>query len=403
MKDPRTEDAMSKPILHVDERIFMLDCARKYLTPSWIKRLIDEICAVGYNVLQIHFGEEMGHRLESKRFPWLAGADHSLCVFDTAHGMPEDDGKYITQDEMRDIVLHAQSRGIEVIPSFDSPGHMNYAVKKYNAHYGKDISNYFHKDGKTHIVSGSSIHKELSAISYSRGIDISNPEAVAFAKELYTEYGIFFRELGCKSFDMGGDELLGFGDSVDNSIPKWQNLEHWEGYAKSITANPEAVAYDAFVLYMNDIATLLYSLGYESVRMWNDDVYRYADTGWREVVRIDRSIDVQYWIHITNDSKNTAAFYIEKGHNVYNFAAPYSYYTLYPNKAPTHKTPKEIEDEWNPYVFDDVNPENVIEFPNKKVKGAGFCLWTDTPDKESEDEMLENMRPYFTAFVKKAL
>ena len=394
---------MRRPKVRVDERIFMLDCARKYLTPSFIKRLIDETVAVGYNVLQIHFGEEMGHRLESKRFPWLAGADNALCVFDAAHGMPENNGKFITLNEMREIVLYAHSRGMEVIPSFDSPGHMNYAVKKYNEHYGTDIGNYFHKDGRTHIVSGSSIHGEHEAISHSRGIDITNPEAVAFARELYLEYGAFFRELGCKSFDMGGDELLGFGDSVDNSIPKWQNLEHWERYARSVTKNPEAVAYDAFVLYMNDVASLLYSLGYESVRMWNDDVYRYSDTGWREAVKLDTSIDVQYWTHITNDCKNTAAFYIDKGHNVYNFAISYAYYTLYPEKAPTQKTPEEITDEWNPYVFDAVNPENVINAPTEKVKGAGFCLWTDTPDRITEDELIEEMRPYFTAFASKAI
>ena len=385
------------------ERIFMLDCARKYLTPQWIKRLIDEISAVGYNVLEIHFAEEMGHRLESKKFPWLAGGDHSLCVFYVAHGMPENDDKYITQDERRDIVKHAQAYGMEVVPSFDSPGHMNYAVKRYNAHFGTDISNYFHKDGKCAIVSGSSIGKEKSATSYSRGIDLSNPEAVAFAKELYSEYGAFFRELGCKSFDMGGDELLGFGDSVDNSVPKWQNLEHWEEHAKKLTGNPEAVAYDAFVAYMNELAELLYSLGYESVRMWNDDAYRYADTGWREAVKLDKSIDIQYWTHITNDSKNTARFYIEKGHSVYNFAAPYTYYTLYPDRAPTKKTPEEIEREWSPYVFDDVNPDNVVEAPSDKVKGAGICLWTDTPDAMTEDELLENMRAHFTAIAKAAM
>ena len=394
---------MNKQTHKVDERIFMLDCARKYLTPKWIKKLIDEISAVGYNALQIHFAEEMGHRLESKKFPWLAGGDHSLCVFYTVHGMKENDEKYITMDEMRDIVLYANSRGMEVIPSFDSPGHMNYAVKRYNAHYGKDISNYFHKDGKSAIVSGSSIGKEKSATSYSRGIDISNPEAVAFVKELYEEYGTFFRELGCKSFDMGGDELLGFGDSVDNSVPKWHNLEHWEKYARERTGDERAVAYDAFILYMNEIATLLYSLGYKSVRMWNDDVYRYADTGWQEVAKLDTSIDVQYWTHITNDRKNTAAFYINKGHGVYNFAAPYTYYTLYPDKAPTKKAPDEIIAEWTPYVFDDVNPKNVIDAPNEKVKGAGMCLWTDTPDAMTEDELLEKMRPHFTAIARKCL
>ena len=99
----------------------MLDCARKYYTPAWIKRLILEIKSAGFNTISIHFGEDMGNRLESKTYPWLAGGDHSLCVYGAANGQAENDKKFISQDEMADIVRFAQSNDIEVIPSFDSP------------------------------------------------------------------------------------------------------------------------------------------------------------------------------------------------------------------------------------------------------------------------------------------
>ena len=89
------------------ERIFMLDCARKYLTPEWIIKLIDEISMVGFNTMYIHFSEDMGMRLESKQYPWLAGGDHSLCVFGAANGEAHNDGKYITQEQMKTIVRHA--------------------------------------------------------------------------------------------------------------------------------------------------------------------------------------------------------------------------------------------------------------------------------------------------------
>ena len=387
----------------VDECIFMLDCARKYLSPIWIKKLIYEISNVGYNALMIHFSEEMGLRLESTTYPWLAGGDHSLCVWGAAHGEPECDGKFITQDEMADIVRFAHSRGIKVIPSFDSPGHMNYAVKKYNERYGSNISNYFHKHGKVSIVHGSSVNKEEAQLAYSRGIDISNPEAVAFAKSLYAEYGLFFRELGCTEFDIGGDELLGFGETIDDSLSKWQNLEHWDAYAKERTGNPDAVAYDAFILYMNDICDLLRSIGYTSFRMWNDDAYRDFDTGWRGVVDLDPDIEIQYWSGSANDGKNTAQFYLDKGRALYNFEARHTYYTLYSDKAPSSVTPEEIEKNWNAYVFDSKNPDNTLEAPSAGVKGAGMCLWTDTPARQSEDELLENIRPYFTAIAKKVL
>ena len=412
---------MNNPAVHVDERIFMLDCARKYFTPEWIKNLIDEISAVGFNAITIHFSEEMGHRLESKTYPWLAGGDHTLCAFGKEYGCPENDDKYLTLEEMKDIVLHARSCGVDVIPSLDSPGHMTYAVKKYLQNIGRDIGNYYHKDGKISIVAPTVMSPDGERIPYSRGIDISNPEAVEFARKLYTEYGIFFRELGCTSFDICGDELLGWGDigSIDTSVPKWQNLDHWKEYAIKRTGNTDAVAYDAFVLYMNDITELLHSLGYKSVRMWNDDVYRTSDTGWKEVALPDKSIDVQFWSVHTNNGEATAQYYVDRGHNVYNFARLYTYYTLYPDKKPSFATPEAIMKEWNPYVFAPDGSEcddskntyifppfregNVIKAPNEKVKGAGICLWTDTAGAKTPDEILEGIRPYFTAIAKKCL
>ena len=385
----------------VKKCIFMLDCARKYLTPAWIKRLIDEISAVGYNAIILHFSEDMAMRLESKLYPWLAGGDHSLCVFGAANGEPQNDGKFFTQDEMADIVRHAQSNGLEVIPSFDSPGHMNYIVKKYNKHYAKDISNYFHKNGKVSIVHGSSLYKESSQLDYSRGIDITNPEAVDFVKSLYREFGEFFRSLGCTAFDIGGDELLGFGESIDDSVSKWQNLDHWEAYARRVTGDDRAVAYDAFLLYMNDLAAMLRDMGYESIRMWNDDAYRDYDTGWTGVVELDKSIEIQYWSPMANGGRNYAGFFIERGHKIYNFTEKYTYYTLYSHKERTRSSPEEIERDWNPYVFDANNPQNTLKSPCDMLPGAGMCLWTDTPSVEKEDELLENIRPYFTAIAKK--
>lgn len=394
---------MNSSMCQAKKLIFMLDCARKYFTPDWIKRLIDEISTVGFNAINIHFSEDMGLRLESKQYPWLAGGDHTLCVFGVANGCAEDDQRFITQDEMKDIVRYAYLRGVDVIPSFDSPGHMNYIVKKYNAHYNTDIGNYFHKDGKVSIVQGSSAFKEALPMSYSRGIDISNPEAVKFVKSLYAEYGNFFRELGCKSFDIGGDELLGFGETINDSLSKWQNLEHWEKYAKERTGNERAVAYDAFILYMNDLSSMLRDMGYESIRMWNDDVYRSFDTDWTGVTELDKAIEIQYWSTLANNGQNTALVYLERGHKIYNFQREHTYYTLYPDRSPSLVTPSMIMENWNPYVFDTNVKENNPTPPNERVGGAGFSLWCDTPAAKSEDEILECIRPYYTAIAKKTL
>ena len=392
---------MKTSIYHVPERIFMLDCARKYYTPAWIKRLILEIKDAGFNAISIHFSEDMGLRLESKKYPWLAGGDHSLCVYGAANGMPENDGKFISQDEMSDIVRFAQSNGIEVIPSFDSPGHMNYAVKKYNAVNGADISNYFHKNGKKAIVQGSSIKKEAAQYTFSRGIDITNPEAVKFARDLYEEYGRFFYSLGCRKFDIGGDELLGFGETIDDSLSKWQNLDHWEAYAKQMTGKDNAVAYDAFIIYMNGIVELMRSIGYERILMWNDDVYRDFDTGWQRATELDPSIDIQYWSVKSNGGKNNVRTYLDRGHKVYNFISPCVYYVVGFGGAKYGTTPEILERDWSAYYFDTEKPANNPPAPDERVLGGGYCLWSDSPASESEDELLENLKPYIRACGKK--
>ena len=398
---------MSNEKYRVEQRTFQLDCARKYFTPAWFKSLIREIASAGFNTLLLNFTEDMAVRLESKQYPWLAGGDHTLCGFGAANGRAEDDGKVITQDEMTEIVKFAQSNGIDVVPALNTPGHMNYAVKKYNEHYGCDIGNYFHKNGEISIVQGSSFFDEEPQKQHSRGIDIANPEAVAFAKSLYMEYGKFFRDLGCTRFHIGADEMLGFGETIDSSLGKWNNLDHWEEYARKMTGNPNAVAYDAFVLYVNEIYDLLRSLGYEEISMANDDAYRSFDTGWTGVADINKNFTIQFWTPAANNGKNTALFYLDKGHSLYNFSYRYTYYVLgftvtkKINAESYNTTPEEIEAKWNPYLFDPDVPENNPTAPDSRVKRSGFSVWCDVPAAETEEELLEHLKPYIAVVGKK--
>ncbi len=62
----------------------------------------------------------------------------------------------------------------------------------------------------------------------------------------------------------------------------------------------------------------------------------------------------------------------------------------------------ECEQHGNFYIFPPFKEDNRIEPPNERVKGADFCLWSDTPSAKTEDEILENIRPYFTAIAKKS-
>lgn len=381
------------------ERALFLDIARKYYTPLWIKELIKELESSRMNTLVLHFSEEMGLGLESKKYPWLNGRDGTLC---TQCEVPTDN-RQITQTEMADIVSYAKMHHVEIVPSFDTPGHMNYIVKQFNvraassalsftyldkvyeAPAGTDIGNYYHTDGKIAIVQGSRNTK------YSRGIDITNEYAIAFTKSLLDEYASFFSSLGCRKFDMGGDELLGWGDSPNPSLPKWQQLDHWKKAAVEATGNKNAVAYDYFLLYMNDLYEMLTSkYGYTSVRMWNDDVMRSSDTGWKKVVKLNTDIDIEYW---QPNETNTYSVFTSAKHNIYNYLNYYNYYVVMSNNPYPNCTPKDIYNNWNPFTFVGNEHGGVADVGDEKVKGSALCVWCDEPNYKTEQEVFDDIKP----------
>lgn len=418
----------------VAERSISLDNGRKYFSPDWIKELIREMSWAGMNTLVLHFSEEMGLGLESKTYPWLAGRDGTLC---TQNYYTTIDSSYLTHEELLDLAEYAELYNVELVPSLDSPGHLNYLVKKFNAtvrssssdtysftyngntyktvysggtykfyvnnslkcssKYG--IGNYLQSGSETQVVQGTSVVGSADTKSHSRGIDISNPVAVAFVQSLIVEYGNLFRKAGTSKIDIGGDELLGFGSALttDSGAPryKWAELPHWKQYAINRTGNSNAVAYDAFLLYMNDLNALVRSLGYTQVRMWNDDALR-KDITWNKVVKLDSNIDIWYW----DTNTNTVTAYTGAGHNVYNILSDYTYYVLTNDYLSTNRGSfkkayaDKIYNEWSPYKFDVTN--------SNKVLGGALGIWCDDPTLRTPAQVMEAIKPMFRALAAKS-
>lgn len=376
------------------EHALFLDAGRKYFPPDKVKKLTDRMSFLGFDTLVYHFSEDMGMRLESRKYPWLAGSDSSLITQKYTVNDP-DEGKYVTQDEMRGIAEYALKKGISVMPSFDSPGHMNYIVKRYYEYTGHDIGNYYHAGDKVSIVQGSGLPQ---ANAHSRGIDISNPEAVGFVHELIEEYAELFRSFGATAFDIGGDELLGWGETPEKGTVKWKQLEHWQKYAAEKTGDEHAAAYDAFLLYMNDLNAMLRGMGYKSVRMWNDDADRAHDTGWTGTVKLDRSIDIEYW---TDNTPNSVHTFAGEGHKIYNYINTYGYYVLTKSARAGENYPKvnpeSIRNEWNPSAFSDKDVSRNL----RDVAGCALCVWCDDPTLRTCDELIEELYPIMTAYSEK--
>ncbi|MGA0545057.1 family 20 glycosylhydrolase [Brevundimonas sp. VNH65] len=120
-------------------RGLMLDSARHYQSPEFIKRFIDWMAAHKLNVFHWHLTDDQAWRLEIKAFPRLtevgawrvpAGAAPRADI-DPATGRPRLYGGFYTQDTVREIVAYAQARNIVIVPEIDAPGHASAAVAAY--------------------------------------------------------------------------------------------------------------------------------------------------------------------------------------------------------------------------------------------------------------------------------
>jgi hexosaminidase len=90
-------------------RGLLVDVGRHFEPVEVIKRTLDGMAAVKMNVLHWHLTENQGFRVESKKFPKLAGMGS--------------DGLFYTQEQVKDVVNYAAERGIRVVPEFDMPAH----------------------------------------------------------------------------------------------------------------------------------------------------------------------------------------------------------------------------------------------------------------------------------------
>ena len=116
-----------------------MDVSRHFFTVDEVKKYIDIMEIHKLNTLHWHLTDDQGWRLEIKKYPLLTevgsirnktliGHAYEEKGFDnTRYG----EGCYYTQEEVKDILEHAASKGITVIPEIDLPGHMLAALAAY--------------------------------------------------------------------------------------------------------------------------------------------------------------------------------------------------------------------------------------------------------------------------------
>ncbi len=123
----------------------MIDIARNFQPASEIHRVLDLMAAYGFNVFHFHPVDDEAWRLEIAALPELtqfgsrrgytapgSEADHLPQIF-AGNGNPDNPSGtangYYTRGEVVDIIRHADSLGITVLPEIESPGHARAAIK----------------------------------------------------------------------------------------------------------------------------------------------------------------------------------------------------------------------------------------------------------------------------------
>jgi hexosaminidase len=221
----------------------MLDISRHYFDAAFIKKTISALADFDYNTLHLHLTDDQGWRLESKVFPGLHEVGSIRKQSQNNHGLlePTYDGKehtgYLTQADVREIVIHAQSLGMQVVPEINIPGHTGALLAAY-PQYG--------------------INQNSVEVSGRWGISDyllrPFPETFEFLTQVFEEVAELFPS---EYIHVGGDESL-----IDNWLHDANVVAFMKERGFSTTK-------ELFLFFMKEVEKIISSLGKKMIT-WDD-------------------------------------------------------------------------------------------------------------------------------------
>lgn len=339
-------DASETP--DIGQRIFHLDCGRKYFSKEWILSLIKEISWLNMNQLELDFSNGTGFRFAlndmSLDVDGDGESDEDLSVLP---GGDTDPTSYLGESDMDEIIQTAQEYGVEIVPCLDTPGHTGWI-------FGKEPFRKYGPDGD---------------------LDVENAEAVAFIKALVKKYAAYFVSKGCTTFHVGGDEYL----------------HGYYNWGTPVASTEEK--YGAVADYLDSLAAELKELGIKKVRSFNDCLYYNSDTQTHTWQNVD---EAEYWCYNGMNSFRYAApgFLAERGLGMINGHG--DFYDILTGgddnwkkpvgDAGTKKTPAGIYSQFRNHIF---AGNQTVEDPY--VVGSTYFLWCDDPTQGTQEEVAASL------------
>ena len=384
------------------ERTVHLDCARKYYTKEWICNFIREMSWMGYNKLELHFSEDGGFRIDfwdpeiyvdggykpTNDFSWVCGSTEQWWNPNTKD---PDKGKCLTGTELVEIIQVAKEYQIDVFPSFDSPGHVDWMTWTYYNQYKTNSSIAKFTYNGTNYTLPSQIHfRTANGGTFSsdfKCLDLSKDSVQKFALAMYADIADFFKYYaGSTDFNICADEVA--LTSTDN----------WN--------------YVTFYNYINSLSAMLKGKGY-TVRMYNDFVARTDYSSGLTMPTLDKDIQIVYWDGpnagtLSKNFRPVTYFLNTENRVVYNGLAIWNYYALRvvdrgvttsdynylkDARAPcntmwsmTHTMEDTVYSEWNPSRFSEPG-DTLYNYSGSLLGGGYFMIWCDYAGLNTEWEI----------------
>ncbi|WP_247952513.1 G5 domain-containing protein [Streptococcus oralis] len=367
---PSTERATQVNEKLAKRKMISIDAGRKYFSPDQLKEIIDKAKHYGYTDLHLLVGndgmrfmlDDMTIKANGKTY---ASDDVKRALENGTDAYYKDpNGNHLTESQMTDLINYAKNKGIGLIPTINSPGHMDailHAMKELGIQ--KPNFNYFGKES-------------------ARTVDLDNKEAVAFTKALIDKYAAYFAGKS-DIFNIGLDEYA--NDATD--AKGWSVLQAYKWYPED--GFPDK-GYDKFIAYANDLARIVKSHGLKPMA-FNDGIYYNSDTSFGT---FDKDIIVSMWTGGWGGyDVASSKLLVEKGHQILNTNDAW-YYVL-GNHKPDEAYPlsKALENSGK-VPFNQLASTKYPEVDLPTV-GSMLAIWADKPSAEyKEEEIFELMTAF---------
>ena len=282
---PSTERAPQVNEKLAKRKMISIDAGRKYFSPDQLKEIIDKAKHYGYTDLHLLVGndgmrfmlDDMTIKANGKTY---ASDDVKRALENGTDAYYKDpNGNHLTESQMTDLINYAKDKGIGLIPTVNSPGHMDailHAMKELGIQ--KPNFNYLGKES-------------------ARTVDLDNKEAVEFTKALIDKYAAYFAGKS-DIFNIGLDE---YANDATNA-KGWTVLQTQGKYSK-------------FITYANDLSHIVKSHGLKPMA-FNDGIYYNSDTGSGT---FDKDIIVSMWTGGWGGyDVASSKLLVEKGHQILN-------------------------------------------------------------------------------------